>query len=158
MSDKIATEVKETEQPVQRGRPRKVNPSEREVTRETRVPLGGFAGPLSIQNKDPNYRYYWELDSEVDGTKIERRLQAGYVFCRPEENLVIGKTSVYKTENVGSIIRVPAGKGDYHYLMRIPVEWYEDDQRRNSERVKLTEESLHEQSKKDGFYGSLSIK
>lgn len=152
-------EVKETESPTKRkpGRPRKPNPGERSVTRDTRTPVGGFAGPLSLENKDPNYRYFWEIDSSEDGSKIERRLQAGYVFCRNDEGLVVGETSVYKTENVGSIIRVPAGQGHYHYLMKIPKEWHEDDQKRHDKRVDTIENSLKSKSREEGFYGDLSI-
>ena len=161
MSEVIATEVTETEQPTKgRGRPSKIKTGETEVTRETRTPMGGFNGPLDIvkEKKDPNYHYYWELDESEVGSNIERRLRAGYVFCLAAEGLVLGGTSVYKTEDVGSIIRVPAGQGRYHYLMKIPLEWYEEDTKANHARVDATEQALNDTSKKEGYYGELSIK
>jgi len=157
MSDDIAVEVTETEQPKKKlGRPpgtgKKILET-RVVTRETRVPLGGFSGPLTLQNKDPNYFYYWPLDASEGGPEIERLIQAGYVFCTPEENLVPGNTSVYSTTTgVGSIIRVPAGNDNkYHYLMKIPLEWHKDDQKRHFDRVDKTEEALY--APIDGLHG-----
>lgn len=137
----------------------KVKSEKKRVTRGTRVPLGGFTGPLSLNKErlDPEMHYSWALDDAEDGSKIERRLQAGYEFCNPDENLVAGNSSVYKSVQAGSIVRVPAGQGKYHYLMKIPLEWYKDDQAQGQKRVDATENSLHEQSKKDGFFGELKI-
>ena len=153
MSDVIDKKVKETTKAV------KVKSDKKRVDRGTRVPLGGFTGPLSLndESKDPEMHYSWALDDSEDGSKIERRLQAGYEFCSPDENLVAGNSSVYKSVQAGSIVRVPAGQGRYHYLMKIPQEWYEDDKARGQERVDATENSLHEQSKKEGFFGELKI-
>jgi hypothetical protein len=159
----IATEVTETKQPVKRGRKsrkdKSVEATTTKVQRGTRVPLGGFTGPLALreENMDPSMKYVWPLDDSEDGSKIERRLQAGYEFCSPKENLVAGSTSVYATRQSGSIIRIPAGQGKYHYLMKIPLEWYEDDQKAKAARVTATEQSLHNQAKKDGFFGGLQI-
>ena len=160
MSELIATEVTETEQPKRgRGRPPKIKTEENGVTRATRTPMGGFNGPLDIveEKKDPNYRYYWELDENEIGSNIERRLQAGYVFCLSNEGLVQGGTSVYKVKDIGSIIRVPAGQGRYHYLMKIPLEWHEDDMKANARRVAATEQALNSKASEEGYYGKLSI-
>lgn len=153
MSDVIDKKVTETTKAV------KVKSEKKRVDRGTRVPLGGFTGPLALnkESRDPDMHYSWALDDSEDGSKIERRLQAGYEFCSPDENLVAGNGSVYKSVQSGSIIRVPAGHGSYHYLMKIPQEWYEDDAAQAQKRVDATEASLHEQSKKDNFFGELKI-
>lgn len=160
MSDISTNEVTETKE-VKRGpgRPRKHYIDDRKVTRETRLPKGGFSGPLSMieENKDPDFRYYWEVDRSEDGSEVEMRIQEGYVFCRPDENLVRGRTSVYSSEHAGSIIRVPAGHGLYHYLMKIPLEWYKDDEKRHNERINELERGLKSNADKKGFYGDISI-
>ena len=143
-----------------RGRPRKVDieAEKNRVTKETRVPLGGFRNILTVENKDPNYHYFWAIDETEGGTAIARAQQAGYEFVRPEEGVVVGEASVFKTENVGSIIRVPAGGGMFHYLMKMPMAFYEDDQRRHNERVDQTESALKNQGKNNpGFYGGVNI-
>lgn len=153
MSDVIDKTVKETTKAV------KVNSEKKRVDRGTRVPLGGFTGPLSLnkENMDPDMHYAWPLDDSEDGSKIERRLQAGYEFCSPDENLLTGSGSVYKSVQSGSIVRVPAGQGKYHYLMKIPLEWHEDDMAQAQKRVDATEASLQDQSKQEGFFGELKI-
>ena len=160
MSDTTESKVKETKavkSTTKKGA--KVNSEKKGVTRGTRVPLGGFAGPLTLlqENMDSEYHYSWPLDDSEDGSKMERLLQAGYAFCKPEENLVAGNSSVYASVHQGSVIRVPAGQGKYHYLMKIPQEWYEDDQAAGQALVDKTEGSLQEQSNKEGFYGNLKI-
>lgn len=149
------TEVEtDIEQPVKRGRgrPRKDEQYKNTVTRATRTPLGGFRNILTVENKDPNYHYAWPVDTSDRGQEIAKCLSAGYDFVRPEEKAVIGESSVFKTDNVGSIIRVPAGQGEFHYLMKIPNEFYEDDQLRSQEKVDRTEEALVGNDRK-GFYG-----
>ena len=155
MSDAIDKKVTETKPVKRTTKSTKVNSEEKRVTRGTRVPLGGFAGPLALnkQNQDPEMHYHWAMDDSEDGSKIERLLQAGYEFCKPEEKMVAGNTSVYSTVSQGSIVRVPAGQGKYHYLMKLPLEWYEDDQARAHERVDATERSLQGPPSKEGFYG-----
>ncbi len=160
MSTDIKTEATEAIQPVKRGsgRPPKVkSPLDIKVTRETRVPMGGFRDILSVANKDPNYHYTWPLDLSENGTQIARFLQAGYEFVRSEEQAIIGEASVYQTENIGSVYRVPGGGGYYHYLMKIPMEFYEDDKRRHSEVVDRSERALTGKFSEEGFYGSMNM-
>ena len=142
-----------------RGRPRKEQPGDIKLSREERVPLGGFRDILTLRNTDPNYHYYWGIDESEDGSQIARCLQAGYVMVRPEEKVTYGEASVYKSNGLGSVIRVSAGGGLYHYLMKLPMEFHLDDQRRNAERVNQTEQSLKNQGgDTSGFYGDVSIK
>lgn len=124
------------------GRPRK------EETRATerptkRIPIHEQSGTLSVMNKDPDYEYYWELDSDERGTRIARLQLAGWDFA-PADAHKIGETMVYKSENVGSIIRVPAGRdGRYLYLMRIRKEWYDEDKKVQSDRIKEQERQMN---------------
>lgn len=142
-----------------RGRPRKEQPGDIKLSREERVPLGGFRDILTLRNTDPNYHYFWALDLSEDGSQIARCLQAGYVFVRPEEKVTYGEASVYTTQGLGSVLRVPAGGGLNHYLMKLPMEFHKEDQERNANRINMTEQSLKEQGTgTEGFYGGVSIK
>ena len=163
MSEVKTEATTEVEQPVKRGRgrPRKVRPEEeaakQEAQRPPRVPLGGFRDILTLQNTDPNYHYHWALDMSEKGTQIARCMQAGYEFVRPEEGVVVGEASVFKTEGVGSVLRVPGGGGMFHYLLKLPIEFFKEDMDRHQERVDMTEQSIKNQGKNDSFYGDVRI-
>jgi len=156
----IETEATEAEQPVKRGRgrpPKRKTPLDNKVTRETRVPMGGFRDILTVQNKDPNYHYALPLDLDENGSQIARFIQAGYEFVRPEEGAMVGEASVYTTENLGSVHRIPAGGGYFHYLMKLPMEFYEDDLKADASKVDRTEQALKGLTEKEGFYGSFNM-
>ena len=94
-------------------------------------------------NKDPDFQYYWELDGDERGTKIAKLQLAGWDFA-PADAHKVGETMVYKSENVGSIIRVPAGRdGRYLYLMRIKREWYDEDKSKQTNRIKEQERQMN---------------
>lgn len=159
--EELVEATTEVEEPVKRGRgrPKKVRPEDVKISREERVPLGGFRDILTLKNTDPNYHYYWALDLSEDGSQIARCRQAGYVFVRPEEEITYGEASVFKTSDLGSVLRVPAGGGLNHYLMKIPMDFFEEDQARHAKRVDMTEQSLKDQgANTEGFYGGVSIK
>lgn len=137
------------------GRPR-VKVPKSGVTRETRVPIDGARDVLTVVGKDPNYFYYWELDSDENGNRIHKRRMAGYEFVQ-SGTVKVGQASVYKSHEHGSLIRHPSG-GDYLYLMRIPMQWHLDDiaalERKNKEleqSVEVTADSV------GGKYGSIKI-
>lgn len=140
------------------GRPKARRPGDNMlVTRETRVPLGGYRDILTVENTDPGYHYYWELDDNEQGNRIYKRRQAGYDFVSPDEGVIVGEASVYTTEDLGSIIRVPNGDGRYLYLMKILREWYEEDRAKMDKLVDDTEESIRRPTNVEGGYGSTKI-
>ena len=117
------------------GRPRKYV-AKTGVTRETRDTIDGVRDKLSVEGKDPNFHYFFALDTDEHGTELFRLQRAGYTFVQSDE-VVVGQADVYKSHDVGSIVRVPAGRdGRYHYLMKIPMDWYLDDQRALEEKNK----------------------
>jgi len=139
------------------GRPRK-HVAKSGVTRETRVSIAGMRDLLTVHGKDPRYHYYWELDSDENGSRIRARRLAGYEFVQADE-VSIGQASVYKSYNVGTIVRVPTG-GDYLYLMKIPMEWHEDDLRAQEEENLKQEqkiEAITNSVRADGGYGKVEL-
>lgn len=135
-----------------RGRPSREGRYQLNVTRETRVPVGGYRDILTLENTDPEFHYYWELDSSETGPNIHKRLRAGYDFVRDDEGVIVGQASVFKSESVGSILRVPNGDGRYMYLMKILKEWHEEDMERLNQEINETESSLRG-PQFDGAYG-----
>jgi hypothetical protein len=115
-----------------------------------------YVGPLHISNPDPDFVYRWTEDRSENGTVITKRLANDWDFVRTDEGLHISQSHAYSSQNVGSIYRVPASKtgGTYLYLMKIPVDWYEEDQAEKQERIDRTEKGLFQVDKKDGQYGA----
>lgn len=139
------------------GRPRK-NPLIEDATRKMpdRVPIGGLTDALSVEGKSPDFYYRWVKDTAENGQSVLKHTRAGYNFAQADEGLIIGAHSVYRTDNVGSIIRAPAGKGEFLYLMRQPMKFRKEDLKAKHARVDQTEEAMRE-TEHDGGYGEIKI-
>lgn len=141
------------------------------TTRETRsarpdrIPVGGYRDKLTVRFKDEHhgkkFASRWCLDSSHQGGSIVRYLDAGYEFV-PYDEVQVGQTYVFNSDDVGSIVRVPADKeGNYLYLMRLPIEYYNDDlaaknrQINESERALAAPDQLREDA--DSVYGKIKI-
>lgn len=145
------------------GRPRK-DESRAESTGARpakRVPINGFRDKLSVEGCDPNYVYRWVLDSNEGGQRIMQCNAAGYEFVTSDQGVTVGQGSVYKSENVGSLIRTPGGNGDFLYLMRIPKEFHDEDKIAKEKKINDIEDGMKRSTGKtvgaDDLYGSVEI-
>ena len=145
------------------GRPRK-DETRAESTGQRpakRVPINGFRDKLSVEGCDPNYVYRWVLDSSEGGQRIMQCNAAGYEFVTKEQGITVGQGSVYKSDNVGSIIRTPGGNGDFLYLMRISKEFHDEDKLAKEDTIKSIEDGMNHSTSKntgaDDLYGSVGI-
>jgi len=143
-----------------RGRPRLDEARTEQVssTRPPRVPVSGNRDILTVTGKDPDYVYRWVIDSDERGQRILKFLGAWYEFVRSDDgNHVVGQDAVYKSENVGSIIRVPAGSGKYQYLMRIRKEYYDADQKSKQDEIRDREKAITRTDSDNGQYGKIEL-
>jgi hypothetical protein len=143
-----------------RGRPRKnpaVSADGANTRPSSRVPISGQRDPLVIEGKDPSFYYRWVKDTAENGNNILRHNRAGYTFVTNEEGLVVGEANVYKSENVGTCIRVPAGFGEYLYLMKQPMTYRHEDVQAKSREIDSTEEALRHAGKDGENYGNIRI-
>jgi len=123
------------------GRPRKYVPKSG-VTRDTRVPINGDRDILTVTDKDPNFHYSLPADTDENGAEIQKMLRAGYQFVQAGKQESVGEVNVYRSTQHGSIMRVPAGAGKYHYLMKIPMQWHKEDMEALEQKNKELEQSL----------------
>lgn len=138
------------------GRPRK-HVLKNRVDRNTRIPLSGLRDKLTVHGKDPNYHYYWALDADEHGAEIYKLTLAGYEFVA-SHTVKVGQAHVYTAKDIGSIVRVPAGSdGRYHFLMRIPMQYYLDDQAELERLNKEQEQSIYAMQDEDGVYGQIKL-
>ena len=143
-----------------RGRPRKNDVSRVGVTtgRAPRVPVSGNRDILTVDGKDPSFEYRWILDSSEDGQRVMKFNKAWWDLVLSDDGQhSVGQDMVYKSANVGSIIRSPAGSGKFYYLMRIPKELYAQDQAAKAKEIAEVEKTITQTDSDNGQYGNIEI-
>lgn len=110
--------------------------------RPVRTPLGA-RNRLGFKDLDPNYEYHVINDQD---DRIDRALQAGYEHVVSDQKL--GDIRVAEGTVPGAKVAKPVGNGVTGYLMRIPREYYEEDQAAKEARVKLSEEAMDPKQKR----------
>lgn len=121
--------------------------------RPNRVPINGFRDRLAVDGKEVGWHYCWVNDYEVD-----RYLAGLYEYVT--HAVTVGHKRIDAGSGTGSNVSIPVGNGVTAYLMRIPQEIHEEDQRNMDAEVSEREDTMREElnSKKDGRYGSVDIK
>lgn len=110
----------------------------------------GVRNVLTVHGKDPDFHY--RLVNDV-GDRVEVFKGGGYDVV-PAKDVRIGDNRVNGTSPEGSIAQASVGGGQKSILMRIPIEFYEEDQLAKREE----DESLIATTKSkalDGTYGKL---
>ena len=120
----------------------------RAKNRPERVPLGA-RNRLTVRpgDKDPNFVYRWINDKD---SRLADAQQAGYDFVT--DDIKVGDPRAAEASQMDSRVSKPAGGGLTTYLMRIPQEYYEEDQRAKAHQVDELEKSL-KPNKAKGQYG-----
>ena len=126
-------------------RPDRSAPVQR-TTRPHRVPLGA-RNRLSFKNLDPNFTH--RIVNAVDD-RLERAQEAGYEFVESKQRL--GDPDVMDASTLGAKVSKPVGGGVTGYLMRIPNEFYEEDQKAKADRINEIENATKPDRQK-GEYG-----
>lgn len=121
------------------------------VERKKRIPVGGPRNLLTVANKDPNYVYRWVNDTPG---RIAMFKDGGYEVVTDDNE--IGQSTVDRGSRLGSAITKSVGGLTTAVLMRIPKEWYDEDQAAKQEQIDTLEATMQEQAKKE-HYGSINI-
>lgn len=122
-----------------------------------RTPVHGSRDILTVRGKRNDLVYRWVLDKDENGQRIFMFKNAGYEFVQGDE-VQVGQSLVYDSENVGSIVRVPDKAGGYMFLMAIPKDWYEEDQMVKQHSILSEETNLIQPDEDEGQYGSAKIR
>jgi len=122
--------------------------------RPTRQPVG-MRNRQRVRNSDPNYVERWVVDSDGTGDRIADFIAGGYEHV-PARTNGIRDSRVDAASPEGSIEQRSVGGGLKGYLMRIPRDLYEQDQKAKQAQVNKTEEALKRPAL-DGLYGKLEI-
>jgi hypothetical protein len=117
--------------------------------RVTRTPVGR-RNRLTVTNKDAGYVYRFVNDT---GDNVLRYQEAGYEFA-PDSKHTVGDKRVNMATSEGSIKQVSVGGDMKAFLMRIPKDIYEDQQKAKQARVDQLEEDT-KRTALNGTYGKL---
>lgn len=121
------------------------------AARPTRVPVAGPRDILSVREQDPNYVYRWVNDTVG---RIQRFLDAGYEIVN--QDVEVGQNTVDRGSKLGSSVTRAVGFGVTSVLMRIPKEYYDEDQAAKAAEIDALEASMKQEAQ-EGRYGDLKI-
>jgi len=109
---------------------------------------------LSVQNRDDGFNYrVVNTDDEKWQGRIENMMARGYTVCHEGE--ILGDSRGTEASQVGSVIGKPVGNGVRGVLMKIPKEFYEEDQAAKQAEVDHSEMGMvaDELRNAEGMYG-----
>jgi len=114
---------------------------------ETRIPLGVARRKLSYDNQDPNFSYRVIHNRPGRPNRVNEAIKAGYDFVEGNEFMGDPDVSNEMTSSTDSRITHVVGEGDngkplIGYLMRIPMEFYKEDQAEKMKRIDETEKAI----------------
>ena len=120
---------------------------EKRADRPKRTPLGA-RNRLTFGEQDPNYVYRVINDQDE---RLKQAQEAGYEFVNSDAPL--GDKRVAEGGKIDSRVSKPVGNGVRGFLMRIPRDYYEEDQKIKADKVDATERAMKPNAAK-GEYGS----
>lgn len=89
---------------------------------------------------DPNFEYRVVVDRNLSPGRIQKFIKAGYVHVLSGEGM--GDDAVMKPKKIGAKVTIPVGNGETGYLMKIPKEYYREDQEDKERNLKETEKAF----------------
>lgn len=118
--------------------------------RPKRTPLGA-RNRLTFDKQDPNFVYRVINDQD---DRLKQAQEAGYEFVVSDQQL--GDKRVAEGGKVDSRVSKPVGNGVRGYLMRIPREFYEEDQQAKAERINDSEKAMKPNKAKHEYGAGLT--
>lgn len=141
-ADKTEGETMEAVQPVIRTAPKK-----------KRVPVG-LRNPMSVDQDslDPNFEYRFVRGKN---DRMKQFLDGGYEVVQGNQ---AGDANIAVASSMGSATDIPSGDSDERlFLMRIPKEYYLEDQEAKQRKVNAIEKQLHDKPRSEGLEGKFEI-
>lgn len=109
---------------------------------------------IQVRDQDPNYVYRivnCNLDSDPD--RVANLKDVGYELVPDNANGQLGDKRIDNPSTLGSVKEISVGQGTKAVLMRIPKEYYQEDQLAKQRTLKEQEDSAH----KRADYGKIEI-
>lgn len=121
----------------------KASQSPSRVGRPQRTPVAGRS-VLTVKGKDPNYEYRFVNDT---GDRVASFQEGGWEPV-PAAEVRVGDARVEQVSSEGSIAQASVSRQtrEKAILMKIPKDWYEEDQKAKQARIDELEASTRQQA------------
>ena len=148
------------EQKIAKVEAKQVRTTTERTPRAKRGTFNGTEGKLRIAHQIPGFHLH--IFNDVPG-RIEQALNNGYTFVSPDEVGGVATNVVSRNTDIGDKVRFLVGTGDnkepqYAYLMKIQMEFFEEDQNALQSRVDEVDNAIRggkltkEGQTPEGFY------
>lgn len=118
-----------------------------------RAAINGTRNRLTVKGKDPAYVYRIVNDED---DRIAFFQEAGYEVVN-DNNVKVGDKRVSIPNAEGSPVKISVGGGKTAYVMRIPKEFYDEDQKAKAELINATEASTKKEARANSDFGKLEV-
>jgi hypothetical protein len=123
----------------------------RRTNRPKRVPLHDQRDTMNVLDRDPNYVYRWVNDVD-NGQRVLKFQKGGYEVV--QDKVQVGDPTVESNTNqTASVNEKFVGGNTKAILMRIPKEWYAEDQAAKQRQVDQAEATMRQENL--GRYGDV---
>jgi len=122
--------------------------------RPKRASINGVRNVLTVSGKEPGYEY--RIVNDI-GDRIAQFEESGYEIVN-DSNIRVGDRRIANPTKEGTPVQVSVGGGQKGFLMRIPKEWYEENQKEGQALVDKTEAAMKQDVKSAADYGRFDIK
>lgn len=118
-----------------------------------RIPVGR-RNVLKVHGLQDDDEFHYRFVNDTDD-RLQQFLEAGYEFV-PKGGLQVGDNTVDSARGTESIVKKGVGFGTTAYLMRIPMEFFLEDQAAKQRLVDESEEGVRK-PKVEGAYGKVEV-
>ena len=116
----------------------------RRRNRVERTPLHEQKDKMNVKDRDPQFEYRWVNDVD-NGQRVEKFKLAGYEVVSNKP--VVGDGALEDNTNKTSTVTEKfVGRNTKAILMRIPKDWYAEDQKAKQRRVDATEAGMRQEA------------
>lgn len=130
----------------------------RSLSRKARPIINGRRDVLRVKNKEPGYFYrVFNANTPADAARIEEYKELGYEVVQHPLDLVDRTANTVST--LGATANVHTGGGTKGLVMRIPQDYYDEDQKAKQRAIWEQERAAMDKSgHRDVDFGSVQIK
>ena len=122
------------------------------VATQRRIPIGADRNVLWVDGQDPNKKYAWINDYNVDNMK-----SSGFEHVPVGGSVRVASDAQHYGSQMGDVICKGVGAGVTAYLMCIDKELYDSDMKLLEARTDEQEHGIYREAKTDGLVGTLKF-
>lgn len=123
--------------------------------RPKRTPISGRRNVLTLRGAEQD-KFHYRIVNDT-GDRVKQLQDIGYEIVT-DPTVQVGERRVANPTQEGAPIKVSVGGGVQAYVMRIPKEYFNEDQKQKNDYVDELERGIKREAEKAADYGKLEIK